>query len=218
MRYLKIGEWSSAVHDWTLCAFSISDPKYRRSTVTVPGSDGAIDLSDALDGAVHYDQRKITARLENSCGTRQQRSAWISHIVNALDGMEKKIEMPDDPARYMVGRLRVAVQYNDPAHASVQITADVDPWKYKYQETEYQYITENAGTNTLTAYNNGRKTVVPSFVVVVIYPGDILKIGNYYIETTGTYQFPEIKFAPGENTVDVMGRATILVKFREGIL
>lgn len=215
MRYLKIGDWSSAVHDWTLCAFSISEPKYRRSTVIVPGSDGAIDLSDALDGTVHYDPRKITARLENSCGTRQQRNVWISHLVNALDGTVQEIEMPDDPSRYMRGRLRVAVQYNDNAHAAVQITADVDPWKYRKAETVHEIYTEE-GEHSYDIRMTDRRPVSPVFHVVNVY--ESLMIGTHEITEPGLYQFHDIVFRHGVNAVTISGLAAIRVKYREGVL
>lgn len=218
MRYLKIGNWSSAVHDWTLCKFEISAPQYRRSTVTVPGRDGEIDLSDALNGAVQYTMRKITARLENSCGTRMQREHWIYHLVNTFDGTEQEIEMPDDPSRYMRGRLRVAVKYNDNAHAAVQITADVDPWKYRREKTSHYFETESTESAELTVYNAGRKTVIPEFNVRVILPGDTLYIGTHAVTATGKYQFPDITFAHGDNAFTVAGRAGFFVGFTEGVL
>lgn len=218
MRYLKIGGWSSAVQDWTLCEFEISAPQYRRSSVTVPGRDGAIDLSAALTGAVQYDQRKITARLENSSGTRRQRMHWIDHLVNALDGTEQDIEMPDNPERFMRGRVRIIPQYNDTAHASVQITADVEPWKYRRTQTSRYFETENAGENLLTIHNAGRKTVLPEFYVRVIFPGDTLRIGAHTVNDTGKYQFPDISLQTGDNRVTVTGRAGFFVRFTEGVL
>ena len=218
MRYLKIGNWSSAIHDWTLSKFEISAPQYRRSTIIVPGRDGEIDLSDALTGAVQYANRKITVRLENSCGTRLQREHWIYHLVNAFDGTEQEIEMPDDESRYMRGRLRVATQYNDNAHAAVQITADVEPWKYSRRQTSRYFETADAGENALTVHNSGRKTVIPEFQVILIFPGDSLRIGSHEITDTGYFQFPDITFSPGDNALTVTGRASFFVRFTEGVL
>ena len=110
MRYVKIGRWSSAVDDWTLCECKLSAPQYRRSVVTVPGRDGVLDLSDVLTGEVHYDMRKLTIRLENSSGSRENRMGWISFMVNSLDGTEQEIELPDDHDRVLRGRVRVAAQ------------------------------------------------------------------------------------------------------------
>ena len=214
-RILRIGSWSSAVHDWTLCEFKISAPQYRRNTVTVPGLDGAVDLSDALTGDVHYDMRKLTARLENSSGNRLKRDHWISVLMNALDGTVQQIWLPDDPCRFMQGRLRVSVQYSDTAHASVQITADVEPWKYRKAETVID-LTTAAGDNNCVIRMTDRKPVSPLFQVVNF--SDTLKIGSHDVIEPGRYRFPDITFRHGANDLAVTGQAVIRISFREGVL
>ena len=216
MRYVRIGRWSSAVDDWTVCACTLSAPQYRRSTVTVPGRDGAIDLSDALDGAVHYDMRKLTLRLENSAGTREQRWGWISFLLNSLDGTEQDIELPDDHDRILRGRVRVSVQYNDNAHAAVQITADVDPFRYKKIETEYRLQNSTEDAKEYKLRNNGRKIVTPTFQVYNLL--GTASINSHEITETGKYQFPDIRFPHGETVITLTGLIAVSIRFREGVL
>lgn len=216
MRYVKIGKWSSAVDDWTVCTCTLSAPQYRRSTVTVPGRDGAVDLSDALDGEVHYDMRKITIRLENSAGTRDQRTSWISFMLNALDGTEQDIELPDDHSRFLRGRVRVSVQYNDNAHASVQITADVDPFRYKSLLTELYLQNASGEEKTFQIRNNGRKTVIPEFYVFNRI--GTAYINNHEITSNGAYQFPDITLRGGDTELKLTGQIAVKVSFREGVL
>ena len=216
MRYVKIGRWSSAVDDWTVCACTLSAPQYRRSTVTVPGRDGAVDLSDSLDGAVHYDMRKITLRLENSAGTREQRWGWISFLLNSLDGTDQDIELPDDHDCILRGRVRVSVQYNDNAHAAVQITADVDPFRYKKLETERRLQNNTEDTREYKIRNNGRKIVTPTFYVYNLL--GTASINSHEISTTGRYQFPDIRFLHGETVITLTGQIAVSIRFREGVL
>ena len=216
MRYVKIGRWSSAVDDWTLCECKLSAPQYRRSVVTVPGRDGVLDLSDVLTGEVHYDMRKLTIRLENSSGSRENRMGWISFMVNSLDGTEQEIELPDDHDRVLRGRVRVAVQYNDNAHASVQITADVDPFRYKKQDTNIYLIHQTDGTKTYTVQSNGRKTVIPMFRVFNVV--ETASINNHEITSTGEYQFPDIKISHGTNEITLTGKIAVYLSYREGVL
>lgn len=216
MRYVKIGKWSSAVDDWTVCSCTLSAPQYRRSTVTVPGRDGVIDLSDALDGAVHYDTRKLTIRLENSAGTRELRESRIQFMLNALDGTEQEIELPDDHDRILRGRVRISVQYSDAAHAAVQITADVEPFRYKKSDTEYRLQNNSGNAHDFKLRNNGRKIVIPAFQVYNIM--GTAAINGHEITSAGKYQYPDIRFPHGENILTMTGQIAVVIRFREGVL
>ena len=56
-------------------------------------------------------------------------------MVNKLHGQRVKIWLPDDANHYLVGRLSVVMEYNDMAHAAVNVSAACEPWKYDNEET-----------------------------------------------------------------------------------
>lgn len=160
-RKLIIGTYDTAQQHWTLAEWSFSSPEYQDNFVTVPGRDGALDLSATLtNGAPAYNNRTLTARLELSEGTRLTREEAISTMINQLDGCRFDIVLPDDPGHYISGRVSIAREYNNPAHASVSVTAVCDPWRYAKDEVVYE-LTANEEAQTASLANSGRRRAVP---------------------------------------------------------
>ena len=164
-RGLTIGTYNTAEQLWTLAAWSFSAPEYHENFLDVPGRDGALDLSAALtNGAPTYHSRTLTVKLECSEGNRLTRAAAIHTMVNWLDGWRVDIVLPDDPDHYITGRVSVAKEYNDNAHAAVTVTAVCDPWRYAKDETVYT-LTAATTENTAQMANAGRRTAVPLIVI-----------------------------------------------------
>lgn len=137
-RGLTIGTYNTAEQLWTLTGWELSAPEYQENFLNVPGRDGVLDLSAALtNGAPTYHSRTLTVKLECSEGTRLEREAAINTMANWLDGWRLDIVLPDDPGHYITGRVSVAKEYNDNAHAAVTVTAVCDPWRYAKNETVY---------------------------------------------------------------------------------
>ena len=134
-RTIILGDYDTAAHGWTLAGWELSPAKYRQNFVEVPGMDGPLDLSTVLGGRPVYDTRTLTATLECSEGTRLEREAIIDVMVNRLTGQRMAIVLPDDPLHHITGRVEVAKNYNDPAHAAVTVTAICGPWREAMEET-----------------------------------------------------------------------------------
>ena len=165
-RKIIIGTYDTALEGlWTLADWALGKAEHHESYVEVPGHNGPFDLSTVLtDGEPYYGSRQFTATLESSEGTRIEREERINQMVNKLDGWRLNITLPDDPGHYINGRVRVEKLFNDPAHASVQVTATCDPWRYNTSETVVGLIaTETEQTATLI--NNGRCSVIPNITV-----------------------------------------------------
>ena len=108
---------------WTVAGLKLSSPDQQTNLVFLPGRSGPLDLSTVLTGEPVYNSRQLTVVLENSDGDRAYREQLIRGIISELDGLQKKIWLPDDPDHYLQGRVRVVRDYNDLAHAAVAITA-----------------------------------------------------------------------------------------------
>lgn len=139
-RRLIIGDYDTAEDGlFTLSACKITKGSQVQSFVSVPGRYAPIDTSTLLtDGQPYYGSAALDATLESSEGTRDERLARVSGMVNALDGRSMRIIHPDHPERYLVGRVQVRPEYNDPAHCAVRVSAVCEPWLYNAQETEVQ--------------------------------------------------------------------------------
>lgn len=204
---------------WTLGPWSLTAAAYQSHLVDVPGRDGPLDLSTALtDGVPRYGSRTLTATLERSDGTRLDREVAINTMINWLDGWRLEIRLPDDEAHYLLGRVHVAKNYNDPAHASVTVTAICDPWRYNNHETVLSFTAgETVQTARLT--NSGRRSVVP----VLQITGDDAAVNLVFGSASwalgpGTYQLPDLVVHQGGASVEYSGKGALSFTYREAVL
>lgn len=220
MRGVTIGTYDTAAQGWTLTGWSFSAPQFVSNMVEVPGRiDGPLDLSAALTGdEPRYQARTFTATLERSDGDRLSREDAITTMVNWLDGWRQNIILPDDVAHYITGRVSVAREYNDPAHASVTVTAVCDPWRYANEETVVN-LAATATAQNATFVNTGRRTAVP--VLTVTGDGSLnLQFGAAsWSLGAGTYQLPDIILTQGNHEVTYSGNGMALTAtYREAVL
>ena len=216
-RTIVFGGYNTAANGWTLTGWQLSPAEQKTNFVERTGGDGSWDLSTALtDGQPRYYDRTLTVTLEHSGGDRLGREAIIRQMVNLLDGIRTNIELPDDPFHYITGRLHVAREYNDPAHAAVTVTAVCSPWKYSNLETT---VTLTAATAKKTAQlvNNGRLAVVP--MLTVTGSSVLVEFGNLSkAMSAGTHQLPDLLLTSGTHTLTYSGTGTLAIKYREAVL
>lgn len=220
IRKLILGNYDTHLNGpWTLSAWSLSPAEYQENYVEVPGRNGALDLSTALtDGEPRYNSRTMEATLERSDGTRLEREAAIDAMINWLDGWKMDIFLPDDELHYITGRVRVAKEYNDPAHAAVTITATVDPWRYNKNETAV-HLTADTEAKTALLTNQGRRTVVPVLEITGDSPQVLLSVGTAsWSLSTGTYQLPDLVVRQGSTEITYSGSGELHFRYREAIL
>lgn len=219
-RGITIGTYNTADRGWTLTGWEFSAPVYVSNIVDVPGRiDGPLDLSTAVtDGEPRYQQRTLTATLECSDGTRLEREEKINIMTNWLDGWRQNIILPDDEGYYITGRVSVERLYNDPAHASVAVTAICEPWRYFAFETTVA-LTGTADTQTATLVNSGRRAVVP--LLIVTGSGSLnLQFGTAtWSLSAGSYLLPDMLLTQGEHTLTYSGDGmSVTATYRGGVL
>ena len=219
-RKLILGSYDTHLNGpWTLAAWSLSPEEYQANYVEVPGRNGALDLSTALtDGEPRYNSRTLEARLERSDGTRLEREAAIETMINWLDGWKMDIRLPDDELHYITGRVHVAKEYNDPAHAAVIVTATVDPWRYNLNETAV-HLTAAAEEKTALLTNQGRRTVVPVLEITGASAQVMLTFGTAsWSLGAGTYQLPDLVVRQGGAEIKYKGSGELFFRYREAVL
>lgn len=216
-RKAVIGNYDTAAKGWTLCAYALDPPSWRENLVEVPGMDGAIDLSPYPSGEVAYSPRVLSITLERSDGTRDSRETAIDTMVNALDGKSLKITLPDGVDHYVRGRVRVAPQYSDLAHAQVIVSATCDPWRRKATPTVVSGTVPESGTLSLSLPNE-RRPVVPSIQVsaaaTITFSGKDIAVG------AGTHRSLDIRLVAGSNAIAVAAAAgtTVAITYQEAAL
>lgn len=217
-RGLLIGNYDTAAEQWTLTEWKLDDPQAVTNLVDVPGRRaGPLDLSTALtDGDPVYGGRPLAATFECSEGTRLEREDKISEMINALDGWRLNIVLPDDPYKYVTGRVSVAKVYNDLAHASVKVTATCEPWRYNATETAV-VLTASTTAKTAALRNNGRLALVP---MLQVSGGDVVLVYGTHSWglSEGTYALPDLLLLHGENVITYSGTGTLTFTYREAVL
>lgn len=224
-RSVRLGDYDTALHGWTLTGYALSDPEQKTQYVEKSGGDGSWDLSTVLsDGIPRYKDRNLIITLENSQGTRADREDLISEMVNLLDGQVWQVVPPDHPGHYLSARLHVAVNYSDLAHAMVTVTGVCEPWLYRLHETVVELdapITISTDAATFVLWNNGRKVVTP--VLTVKGVAHLTFNGLRTDLTTGTVVWPALQLAPGRNELIYTGSMnptsdTLTLTYREAVL
>lgn len=218
-RAVEFGSYNTADYGWTLNQCTLSGPEQKTRYVEKSGGDGSWDLSTALtDGVPRYKNRSLTVVLECSQGDREHREQLISEMVNTLDGYEWPIVLPDHPGRYLTGRIHVAVNYSDLAHAAVTVTGTVGPWFESEQEKLYVRAA-TATAQTINITNDGRRILVPQIIVAGDAASIRLEYGLSNIQLgPGTYTWPVLVLTPGLHRLTFSGTGTLTVKFREAVL
>lgn len=215
-RTIIFGSYNTAEHGWTLGQWTLTDPELKTNYVEKPGGDGSWDLSTAqTDGIPRYKNRTLTVPLECSKGTREDRLKMVAEMVNELDGLEWQIVLPDNPDHYLSGRLHVAVNYCDLAHAKVTVTGTVEPWLYSARESVVE-ITSAGPEAEVYIHNKGRKAVVPMLAV----SGELaLSLDGASVQLSeGVYKWPSLLLLPGLTLLSYSGIGTLTVTFREAVL
>lgn len=223
-RKIIFGTYDTAAHGgWTLCEWTLSDAEHKSNLVEIPGRDGELDASAALtDGVPRYKSRTLTARFELSDGSRLEREEVIRTMINWLDGWRVDIYLPDDPLHYITGRVHVARDYNDPAHASVTVTAVCDPWRYAVTETNITLTTTPGEPATGYLANNGRRSVVPLLTITAAEGETVLLSfgGSSWALGAGEYQLPDLVLPQGSHEIkyNSIGECVLNFRYREAVL
>lgn len=224
-RKIIIGTYDTVADGlWTLTGLEFSATEMLTYFVEVPGRKaGPLDLSTVLtDGEPTYNNRTLTATFESSEGTYLEREERISTMVNELDGRRLEIVLPDDPGRYIVGRVNVAKEYNDQAHASVIVTAVCEPWRYSTIEQKYT-LRATATKQLVGVVNSGRMTVVPLLTIAnpdnsttasfnLTHGSDSWALGP------GSYTLPDLALKQGVTVIYYSGTGTATLTYREAVL
>lgn len=218
-RGLLIGNYDTVLYGWTLSGLQLTDPELKTNYVEKPGADGSWDLYPTISGGIpRYKQRTLTATLECSEGTRDERLELVSHMVNLLDGWEHQITLPDYPNHYLTGTVNVAVSYNDPAHACVVVTATCDPWLQAKVEKVHR-ITAEETARVLTLDNVGRRVLVPVVTVTGEGASFLIEYGTLSLALgPGTYKLPDLLLYPGNTAITCSGSGGAEFSYREAVL
>lgn len=223
--------------DWGLLLKSrpvISPPSPKTVYIDVPGSDGSLDLTEALTGDVKYENRKIKLVFV-VLDARNRWSNIYSEILDYMHGQQMRIIFDEDPTYYYYGRLQVNEWASDKVTSTITVEGLVEPYKNEIFGSldDWEWDPFNFETGIVRDYGNlivegtlsftiegNRKPVVPSFIVTSS-DGSGMTVtydGKSYNLKDGTNRVVNIKVKSGTNVFEFTGNGTVSVDYRGGRL
>ena len=202
--------------DWGLylTSLTIDAPKPKEIYVEIPNGDGALDLTEALTGEVHYESRPFEAVFAIS--PQVYSSELIRWMIGYLNGKQRTIRTKEEPGYYLIGRCATSLK-NDGVLAVLTVKATCQPWKYKNDATAIN-TTIGADETTSITLTNERKRVIPtitaSTAVTITFNGQTISVN------AGTQRLTNIALSFGDNVLTITGAegTTVSFEYQEGAL
>ena len=195
---------------WLKSYPKISSPTPKTKFVDVPGADGALNMSKTLTGYMHYNRRTFTAEF-TIIAPRAHWPEIHSEILDLLHGREMSISLDDDPEYCYTGLVSVQDPDPDKVTSSITITADVEPYKTRREDT---HKTVNVNSSAVLTITGSRMPTVPK-----IWSSTAMSMaygGKTYALASGDNLFPDVIIREGSNTFTFTGSGTVTLEFREG--
>lgn len=224
-------------YDWGLILElkpEISPPQPKTVYVSIPGSDGGLDLTESLTGDVKYENRKIICTF-TVINPWEHWANIYSDILDYLQGKQMKVIMDDDPDYFYSGRFAVNQWKSDRKTSTIVIEGIVEPYKLEMfsglEDWEWDSFNFESGIireygelvvdEILTLNIEGRrKVIIPTFTVTSA-DGTGMQVefeGNTYSLPEGTNKVLNIRLTEGENILHFVGNGTVSVDYRGGRL
>ena len=206
----------ASFRDWGiyLSSIVIDDPKPKEIYVDIPNGDGALDLTEALTGEVHYESRPFEAVFTIKPETYSVE--LVRYLRSYLNGKQRTIRTKEEPGYYLIGRCATSIK-KDGVLTVLTVKATCQPWKYKNDVTAINTTIGASGTTTLNLTNE-RKRVIPtitaSAAVTIAFNGQTISVN------AGTQRLTNIALSYGDNLLTITGAegTTVLFEYQEGAL
>ena len=117
--------------DWHLVPtgiLAVEPPSVKTKIVENPGSDGVIDLTEAVTGYPQYGQRQGSWDFYILNGWYSW-DVLYSEILNFLHGKQLSVRLTDDNDYFYRGRMTVNSRKSDKDHSQITLDYDFEPYK-----------------------------------------------------------------------------------------
>ena len=221
-------------NDWGLLQVgpaTVSPPKVQTYFIKVPGRDGSLDYTTALDGNVHYESRKYEQTLKCVSGRSDMKRIY-HELLNFLHGRKARAVLDDDPNYYWEGRFEVTEpEWNKKGYWTVDIEGQVDPYKYNIVSSSGDWLWDPFEFEHDTAWDYSDIEVDEEQEVTVVASGmpttPIFSLsapmrvevgGAEYELPAGDSMIPALILTDTEKTFVFYGTGTVTIGFRGGSL
>ena len=140
--------------DWGLVPTSrplVNPPAANRKQISIPGTNGTIDLSTLLTGYMTYGNRTgswefLVENKNIEIGPYKRSQApddWVNAyttIMGYLHGKSYACVLEDDPTYYYQGNFDVSAWKSDQMASTITINYDLQPFKYSIQKSDEPWL------------------------------------------------------------------------------
>lgn len=199
-------------------------------SLSVPGKNGKIDLSDTMAGYPTYKNRLITLTFAG----KRKYTEWptiLSKLMTAYHNKRVKLIFDDDTAYYYMGRANITNQERALSIGEITIEVDADPYKYDLISSLDDWLWDEFDfeTGIIREYKEltvqGKRDLViigsPKDVVPTIICSTAMTVtwkGKTYNMKAGKNKLYAITIPDGEHTLTFSGNGIVSVDYRGGIL
>lgn len=207
------GKDSYSEYGLLLAKKEVDLPQVQTNMQLVPGRDGLLDLSAALDGEIHYKNRTIKLTFVAA----KSEKAWadiLSTFCSAVHGQNCKIIFGEDTGHYYTGRCTVSKHTLSGGMQKIVVTCDCQPFRAKVAETSVSKSLTT--TDTTITLSNGGRPVTPKIEctaeTVLTWQGSSTAV------SAGTHTVPAIRLSNGSNDLKAKtksGTGKITIRWNE---
>lgn len=188
-------------------------PQAQTNMQLVPGRDGLLDLSTALDGEIHYKNRTIKLTFIAA----KSEKTWadiLGSFCSAVHGQKCKIIFGEDAEHYYTGRCTVSKHTIKSGKQTIVVSCDCQPFRFKATETSVSKSLMT--TDTTIALSNDGRPVVPTIEctaeTVLTWQGSSTAV------SAGTRTIPGIQLPSGSSELKAKtksGTGKITIRWNE---
>lgn len=219
--------------DWGLYLQKISMdlPLRKEHTISVPGMNGKLDLSEALtDGETRYENRILTFSFEFADGGYEEMLTKVSIISNAINGKRLRVILDEDPQFFYEGAVQVRADKINSMVSSLDITVDADPYKYDVLSSTDAWLWDSFNFQTGIIFSlkdisiDNSTILIPGIdeanavpiIIVKEVTGQMTLVhkDRTYSLKIGRNRFPQVKVGSGEVSLQFTGTGIIDIEYR----
>ncbi len=191
--------------------FVIGMPKPKLVKVSIPGRDGELDMSEALNGFINYSNREIAVQL-GITGSEEQCEEKRNKLIGLVAGKNVKVEFSHLQG-YFYGRCTVSEVVRDKLHYLINVSISAEPYRYNRDDTVINTVLSETEQNVLC-----RNLFMPvSPVIETTSSANIKFMDSVYSVEAGEHKLG-FYFVSGVNTLRVSGSGNMTIRYREGVL
>lgn len=191
--------------------FVIGMPAPKIITVSIPGRDGDLDMSEALTGFVNYNDREIQLSF-GITGTEEEIEVKRNKLMSLISGKKVRLEFSHLTGHFK-GRCEVKAISREKLHYLVEAVVSAFPYRLDNEET-IKTINLTSSRKNIEIINK-QMPVKP--IVEVSNNAEIKFKNKTFTLDTGTHILDSY-LDDGVNIFKVKGSGNIKIKFRKGVI